>query len=145
MRRTSTLSRVMSAASDLTDTFPEAEDLETRNKEVISRAVMTGLRFYGLQSRRKAGHLRKGSSGSFKSPGPTSAGDDAKRETDEAQEDEEYRTVYHQTYRGVICAYRHHMNSRTLTQQPEALQDTVDSLLAVFCRDPFAERAEGFK
>lgn len=93
MNKRSGLSRMAS--------FSEATTTEDRNKETISRLVMAGMRLYGLQQRKKTGHARRvsemnaqASAASQDPVGPT-----------EAAKDEEYKLIYHQTYKGTVFAF----------------------------------------
>ncbi|KAK8235171.1 hypothetical protein HDK90DRAFT_484024 [Phyllosticta capitalensis] len=127
----SSLSRVASVA-DL-DSEPT---IESRNKDTISRLVMAGMRMYGLHQRKRGNkaHARRASV----APGTDSqAGQHDEDVTlEDAARDEEYKLVYHQTYRGAVFAMRKHMSTRLLGQYVDELRDVVDKLLAIFCNDP---------
>lgn len=88
--------------------------IEQQNKAALSRIVMTGMRIYGLQQ-------KKG------------------REASRPDDDDEYKLIYHQTFKGALFAFRTHINSELINQ--EAMRDTVDRLLAIFCNDPLATQA----
>jgi hypothetical protein len=75
----------------------EAGTIEGRNKETISRFVMAGMRLYGLQQRKKQGHSRRDSQSL-----PTAA---VPINSEDAANDENYKLVYHQTYKGVVFAF----------------------------------------
>lgn len=123
MSKRSSLSRVSSLADTAT--------IEERNKDAISRLVMAGMRLYGLQQRKRSGHARRASEvNSQAQSGADGAYQDAK------DKDEEYKLIYHQTYKGTVFAFRRAIVRETLYSQPEVLQETVDKLLAVFCSDP---------
>lgn len=87
---------------------------EQQNKAALSRIVMTGMRIYGLQQ-------KKG------------------REASRPDDDDDYKLIYHQTFKGALFAFRTHINSVLINQ--EAMRDTVDRLLAIFCNDPLATQA----
>lgn len=89
--------------------------IEQQNKEALSRIVMTGMRIYGLQQKK---------------------GREASRPPDD---DDKYKLIYHQTFKGALFAFRTHITSEFINQ--EAMRDTVDRLLAIFCNDPLATEA----
>lgn len=88
--------------------------IEQQNKTALSRIVMTGMRIYGLQQ-------KKG------------------REASRPDDDDEYKLIYHQTFKGALFAFRTHINSELINQ--EAIRDTVDHLLAIFCNGPLATQS----
>ncbi|KAF2432288.1 hypothetical protein EJ08DRAFT_695737 [Tothia fuscella] len=116
----SSLSRITSLS--------EAATIEDRNKEVISRVVMAGMRLYGLQQRKKPTHARRDSE--------VAAASAASAVSDEVAKDDEYKLIYYQTYKGTVFAFRKHITTETLYLTPEPLRETVDRLLAIFCSDP---------
>lgn len=92
-RSASGLSRVTSVTEGSAAGEAEGQQtVESRNKDVISRLVMAGMRMYGLQQRKKTG--RKGSM----------AGAEEVVTPEDAAKDEEYKLVYHQAYRGTVFA-----------------------------------------
>ncbi|KAH0542432.1 hypothetical protein FGG08_003187 [Glutinoglossum americanum] len=103
--------------------LPEAQKtIEMRNKESLSRIVMAGMRIYGLQQQKKANRLRDASEG------PISIDNHTPLEIDE------YKHVYHQTFKGACFAFRRHIAATPLKH--DCMRDVVDKLLAVFCSDP---------
>ncbi|KAF2649634.1 hypothetical protein K491DRAFT_610348 [Lophiostoma macrostomum CBS 122681] len=111
---------------------PEEPTIETRNKEALSRVVMAGMRMHGLQQRKKTRSRRS-------SVAP--AVEAAERMTEEAaveeaNKDEEFKLIYHQTYKGAALALRRHIATRPLHLQPDRLRDVVEKLLPIFCTDP---------
>ncbi|QDS76824.1 hypothetical protein FKW77_002870 [Venturia effusa] len=125
----SSLSRVTSLSEDAT--------VEDANKEMISRLVMAGMRLYGMQ-RKKLTHSRRNSETVSHAGSVTgnSVGEGAK---EEATKDEEYKLMYHQTYKAACFTHRRQITSSPLHLNPEPLRDTVDKLLAMFCGDPIAD------
>lgn len=89
--------------------------IEQQNKAALSRIVMTGMRIYGLQQKK---------------------GREASRPPDD---DDEYKLIYHQTFKGALFAFRTHITSEFINQ--EAMRDTVDRLLTIFCNDPLETKA----
>lgn len=88
--------------------------IEQQNRSALSRIVMTGMRIYGLQQ-------KKG------------------REASRPDDDDEYKLIYHQTFKGALFAFRTYISSKLINQ--EAMRDTVDRLLVIFCNDPLATQA----
>ncbi|KAI9772851.1 MAG: hypothetical protein M1840_008733 [Geoglossum simile] len=111
--------------------LPETQKItEIRNKEMLSRIVMAGMRIYGLQQQKKPNKLRG------ISDGPVTADSQASLEIDE------YKLVYHQTFKGACFAFRRHIATTPLKQG--YMRDVVDKLLAVFCNDPLVvSKSEG--
>ncbi|KAH7073781.1 hypothetical protein BKA63DRAFT_40505 [Paraphoma chrysanthemicola] len=114
---------------------PEEPTTESRNKEALSKVVMAAMRMHGLQQRKKNRSRRA-------SVAPTA--DDSQVVSDviaseEAAKDEEYKLVYHQTYKGAAFALRKHIMEKPLHAQPDRLRDVVEKLLAVFLSDPLAQ------
>ena len=103
--------------------------LEQQNKATLSRIIMAGMRMYGLQQRKKVERSRMGSENA-----PTGPEDPIQLEEDE------YKLVYHQTYKAAAFVFRKHMSSILLAQ--DLISDTVDHFLAMFCSDPLASEPE---
>lgn len=98
----------------------------------LSRVVMAAMRMHGLEQRKKTK-----SRGNSVVPGmhvDEQLSDAAAMQ--EAAKDEEYKLIYHQTYKSAVLAFRKHMSSKPLHSQPDRLGDVVERLLAVFCTDP---------
>ncbi|KAF2878588.1 hypothetical protein BDV95DRAFT_478516 [Massariosphaeria phaeospora] len=128
--RRSTLSRVATITLQ-----PEEPTTETRNKEALSKVVMAAMRLHGLQQRKKS----KSRLGSV-APG-VQANDAFSEETaaDEAAKDEEYKIIYHQTFKGAVLAFRMHISTKPLYSQPDRLRHIVEQLLSIFCADPLTQ------
>lgn len=120
----SSLSRVQSIPG-----IPEDGSIEAKNKDLISRIVMAGMRLYGL-SQTKSRKSRAGSTAA--SP----ALETFEQREGERVKDGEYKLTYHQVFKGTCFAFRRHIASTHLQPHTEALRETVDSLLAIFCNDP---------
>jgi hypothetical protein len=79
---------------------PEEPTTETRNKEALSRVVMTAMRMYGLEQRKKS-KSRQGSA----APGAEATRQlNAEEAAEGAAKDEEYKLIYHQTFKGAVLA-----------------------------------------
>ncbi|TKA75720.1 hypothetical protein B0A49_03199 [Cryomyces minteri] len=125
----SSLYRVESISAMPSTLTEEEASLETKNKDVLSRLVMAGMRLYGLsQSKRKS---RRGST----APSAQDAISE-RREVEEKARDDEYKLIYHQTFKGAVFAFRQYMATEALQLHTERLRDTVDKLLMLYCQDP---------
>jgi hypothetical protein len=107
--------------------------IEDKNKELISRIVMAGMRLYGY-SQSKSKRSRSESI----SHGPQEL-------SDTQQSDEEYKLLYHQVYKATFFALRRQVSNMTLLGHSDALRETVDKLLAVFCTDPLQNQLATFE
>ncbi|KAB2581041.1 hypothetical protein DBV05_g131 [Lasiodiplodia theobromae] len=103
VRRTSSLLRVTSVAAAAGEEGEGKQGIEARNKDVISRLVMAGMRMYGLQQRRKTA-VRKASVASDNAAVAAAAQGEGAAADGDATRDEEYKLVYHQAYRGTVFA-----------------------------------------
>jgi hypothetical protein len=124
----SALSRVESVARGPGES--DEASTESKNKELISRLVMAGMRLYGL-SQSKGRKSRADSS----IASPAAEATFEQRDT-ELKSDEEYKLVYHQVFKGTSFAFRGQIASTSLQPHTEALRDAVDKLLALYCNDP---------
>ncbi|PVI03885.1 hypothetical protein DM02DRAFT_557197 [Periconia macrospinosa] len=119
-------------------TQPEEPTTESRNKEALSRVVMAAMRMHGLQQRKKP-KSRRGSV----APGVEQDQLTEEAAAEEAAKDEEYKLIYHQTYKSAALALRKHITTKPLHTQPDRLGDVVERLLAIFCTDPLAQPLPG--
>ncbi|KAK8152015.1 hypothetical protein BC567DRAFT_239238 [Phyllosticta citribraziliensis] len=101
---------------------------------------MAGMRMYGLQQRRRGNKVQPRRASV--AVGVDSQQQDEEISPEDAARDEEYKLVYHQTYRGAVFAMRTHMSTRLLGQHVDQLRDVVDKLLAIFCNDPLRSLAD---
>lgn len=137
-KRRSTLSRVQSLSTLPAPAEGADETIEAKNKDTISRIVMAGMRLYGL-SQSKARRKSRVSSGAA-SPALDTCFEEQEAER---KQDEEYKLVYHQVFKGVCFAFRAHIAAKALQVHSHALQEIVDKLLAIHCTDPLAEGLPG--
>jgi hypothetical protein len=85
----------------------EEPTTSSRNKEALSRVVMAALRMHGLQQRKKNRSRRESIA-----PGAEDGRDvDAETAAEDAAKDEEYKGMYHQTYKGAAFAFVSHRYS----------------------------------
>jgi hypothetical protein len=124
-KRPSALSNVESSAS-----LARESAIERKNKDVLSRIVMTGMRLYGLvQSKKRTPR------DTSLAPSPAVDEDDDSIEV-QRKGDEEYKLIYHQVFKSTCVAFRAAI--RTVNLQPCSVQvrDVVDQLLLIFCTSP---------
>jgi len=111
-------------------TLDSDNSLQEHNSKALSRIVMAGMRMYGLQQKKKA--TKYDGQGRDVNDNQVSQSDPAQKDLDE------YKLVYHQTYKGACFAFRHHFPT-TLVRQ-DAMREVVDRLLLLFCTDPLPTR-----
>lgn len=113
------------------------DSIESKNKEVISRIVMAGMRLYGLTQSKSR---KSRSSSSVASPALDAS---FERREIERQMDEEYKLVYHSVFKGTCFALRRHISILNLQPHLETLREIADSLLRVYCADPLTANSNG--
>ena len=74
------------------------DSTEAKNKQLVARVVMAGMRLYGLQQRRPQATTRKPSMASDNH-------DEYAADIRNDAEDVEYKQVYHQAYKGTLFAF----------------------------------------
>ncbi|KAK1064832.1 hypothetical protein LTR74_008405 [Friedmanniomyces endolithicus] len=128
----SSLSRVQSISGTSTE-----DSVEDKNKSIISRVVMAGMRLYGLTQSKKP---RLRASSTALSPAIEGC---LEPDVADQRRDEEYKLMYHQVFKGTCFAYRVHMPASSLQPHTEALRGTVDGILDIFCNDPLVAGLPG--
>ena len=124
-----------SPAPELLDSVSNAQSLDpsslhARNKNALSRVIMAGMRMHGLAQRKKSIPLLTDSGGQgLSSSRPATASGIIK--TTQGGEEDEYKIVYHQTFKAAAFALRREMDSLLVDQ--ERMRDMVDMLLGLFC------------
>ena len=127
----SSLNRVTSVASSINQNLDGPENdvtIEQQNRSALTKVVMAGMRLYGLQQKKKCLKTRDVSENPIsteETPDPAQLADI----------EDEYKLVYHQTFKAASFAFRAHLAAKTISQV--AMRDVVDKLLAMFCTDPF--------
>jgi hypothetical protein len=114
---------------------PEEPTTESRNKDALVKVVMAAMRMHGLQQR-KQNRSRRASAAPGLEESQQSSEEAA---VEEAAKDDEYKLIYHQTYKGAALALRKHMSEKPLHVQPDRMRDVVEKLLSIFLTDPLAE------
>ena len=122
------LNRVESILSGpASPSIPDCDnDLQQQNTSTLSRIVMAGMRMYGLQQRKKM--PKQIAQMIERSDTPDSLPNTANGDYDE------YKMVYHQTFKGACFAFRNHLAFQTVSQ--DAMREVVDRLLLIYCTDP---------
>ena len=124
----SSLHRVESAISSRNSPIlPDVDgDYAQRNKAALTKVVMAGMRLHGLQQKKRQGT----SSAMEDRPNTaTSMGDATPSEVED-----EFKLVYHQTFKAAMFAFRRHFNAQAISQG--IMRDIVDRILSLFCSDP---------
>lgn len=79
---------------------PDEPTTETRNKEALSKVVMAAMRMHGLQQRKKNRSRRASVAPEVEENQQISE----EIAADENAKDDEYKLIYHQTYKGAVLA-----------------------------------------
>ncbi|USP80800.1 hypothetical protein yc1106_08074 [Curvularia clavata] len=114
---------------------PEEPTTESRNKDALAKVVMAAMRMHGLQQRKQTKSRRT----SLAAGGEENQRLSEEAIAEEATKDDEYKLIYHQTYKGAALALRKHMSDKPLHVQPDRMRDVVEKLLMIFLSDPLAE------
>ena len=95
----------------------------SENKAALTKVIMAGMRLHGLQQKKKPLNKSQGHSQMV-------------LETDTVvnEAEDEYKLVYHQTFKSATFIFRKHLNAQPVSQQ--MMRDVVDRLLTMFCTDP---------
>ncbi|KAI4168617.1 MAG: hypothetical protein LQ343_006282 [Gyalolechia ehrenbergii] len=149
-QRRSSLVRTSSALSTpvngVDNPMPIPEDggkgpIEQANKISLSRVIMAGMRMYGFELRGKKSSVDNSSTASPSAPTTTSTvTTSTNNNNNNNHHPDEYKIIYHQTYKATAFVFRTHFSRKILGQ--DIVRDTVDGFLGRFCRDPFADGGE---
>ena len=96
-----------------------------QNKAALTKVIMAAMRLHGLQQKKKP---------ASKSQLPSQATLHTETSAAAIQAEDEYKLVYHQTFKAATFTFRRHLNAKIIPQ--EAMRDAVDQLLMMFCTDP---------
>ncbi|THW62611.1 hypothetical protein D6D20_04239 [Aureobasidium pullulans] len=131
-RRVSGLSRETPVPT--TTQTAEEEALEKKNKDMISKVVLAGLRVWGFTSSSK--RKKRASTSTASEPPPDPA---------EEARDEEYKLLYHHVYKSTCFAFRVGIAKQDLSGKEFAdrVRDMVDSFLGIFCKEPLEKAVDG--
>lgn len=108
--------------------------MEKKNKDMISKVVLAGLRVWGFTSSSK--RKKRASTSTASEPPPDPA---------EEARDEEYKLLYHHVYKSTCFAFRVGIAKQDLSGKEFAdrVRDMVDSFLGIFCKDPLEKAVDG--
>ncbi|KAG6991096.1 hypothetical protein G7Y79_00057g090780 [Physcia stellaris] len=127
----SALSRVESVMSNDSVSGESDNGFEQQNKAALARIVMAGMRMYGLQQQKKPHKVL---------PSHHSLSPDIVIESQQAtanghaEDPDEYKAIYHQTFKAACFAFRAHLAAKMVPQ--EDMREVVDRLLSLFCVNP---------
>lgn len=123
----SSLHRVESVFSPRDSPTPlDADDsLPQQNKAALTKVIMAAMRLHGLQQKKRP-------AGKSQLPSQVTTHTETIPAVNEAEE--EYKLVYHQTFKAATFTFRKYLNAQAIPQ--EAMRDVVDQLLIMFCTDP---------
>ena len=126
----SSLHRVESALSPRDTPTPSIIDgsYEQQNKAGLTKVVMAAMRLHGLQQKRKRPSI---------SQLPIQEKGQNERHGMQSEAEDEYKLVYHQTFKAAIFTFRKSLDAMLISQ--ERMRDVVDRLLIMFCTDPMME------
>ena len=120
----SSLHRMESALSTCDNpTFPDLDNsYSEQNKAALTKVIMAGMRLYGLQQKKKKHE-------------DVFTANSAPTNPNHQDSEDEYKIVYHQTFKAASFALRRQSSIQLIPQ--ENMRDIVDRLLDLFCTDPF--------
>lgn len=123
----SSLHQVESAILPRDSTTPSDVDgsCGQQNKAALTKVIMAGMRLHGLQQKKRP---------STKSQFLSQATMHTETIGGATEADDEYKVVYHQTFKAAMFTFRKHLNALLISQ--EKMRDVVDRLLTMFCTDP---------
>lgn len=129
----------------------DGETLVTRNKDLVTRTILTCMRLYGYN--RKANRSKSVAVGMRE---PSHEPDAYQRENSmmpeyssiSVAEEDDFKAMYHATYRAATFALRHYLKMATAETLPPVLsKDTatnvIDGILKLFCDDQLKPVATG--
>jgi hypothetical protein len=137
LRRDPSIPEQKRVASGLSHATPaptpstESELLAQKNKEMVSKVVLAGLRVWGFTASSKR---KKRTSTST-----SAATDTVLHDAEEEAKDEEYKLLYHHVYKSTCFAFRAMISKQDFSNGKEVadrVRDTVDALLLILCKDP---------
>ena len=107
-------------------TLPDAiGSYEQQNRAAMTKVLMAAMRLHGIQQKKRPQSQSQ----------PLNQVTSHTTKNDIANEvEDEYKLVYHQTFRAAMFTFRKHLNAYFISQ--ETMRDVVDRLLIMFCTDP---------
>ena len=113
-------------------TLPDANgSYEKQNRAAMTKVLLAAMRLHGIQQKKRPHSQSQ----------PPKQGTSHITKNNIADEvEDEYKLVYHQTFKAAMFTFRKHFNAYLISQ--DTMRDVVDRLLVLFCTDPMtAERA----
>lgn len=131
-RVASGLSRATPAPVSSPQPSTEQEILQQKNKDMVSKVVLAGLRVWGFTASKRKKRVS------------TSAVTEIQQtamDPDEEAKDEEYKLLYHHVYKTACFSFRSWIGKEDLSgkEYAEKVRDTVDALLEILCKDPMEQ------
>ncbi|KAJ8110641.1 hypothetical protein OPT61_g6567 [Boeremia exigua] len=120
---------------DTVSSQPKEFTTESRNKEALTKVVLAAMRMHGLQQRNKT-KSRRASLTHGTDEAQASNKDMA---AEDAAKDEEFKLIYHLTYKGAVLALRKYIAEKPLHAQPDRMRDLVEQFLTLFLNDPLSQ------
>ncbi|KAG9574531.1 hypothetical protein KCU77_g14758, partial [Aureobasidium melanogenum] len=132
-RIASGLSRATPAPVSSPQPSTEQEILQQKNKDMVSKVVLAGLRVWGFTASKR----KKRASTSA----ATTETQQIAVDPEEEAKDEEYKLLYHHVYKAACFAFRAWIGKEDLSgkEYAEKVRDTVDALLEILCKDPMEQ------
>ena len=96
-----------------------------QNKAALTKVVMAAMRLHGLQQKKRP---------QTKSEQPSQVTLHTTTGVIVNEVEDEYKLVYHQTFKAATFTFRKHLNAYLISQ--DTMRDIVDRLLTMFCTDP---------
>ena len=107
-------------------TLPDANgNYEQQNKAAMTKVLMAAMRLHGIQQKKRP---------QSQSQPPNQVTSHTTRNNMANEVEDEYKLVYHQTFKAAMFTFRKHFNAYLISQ--ETMRDVVDRLLVMFCTDP---------
>ena len=107
-------------------TLPDAHgSYEQQNRAAMTKVLMAAMRLHGIQQKKRP---------QSESQPPNQVTSHTTKTNIASEVEDEYKLVYHQTFKAAVFTFRKHLNAHLISQ--ETMRDVVDRLLVMFCTDP---------
>ena len=107
-------------------TLPDANgSYEQQNRAAMTKVLMAAMRLHGIQQKKRP---------QSQSEPPNKVTSHTTKNNIATEVEDEYKLVYHQTFKAAMFTFRKHLNAYLISQ--ETMRDVVDRLLVMFCTDP---------
>ncbi|KAK6004003.1 hypothetical protein QM012_008853 [Aureobasidium pullulans] len=131
-RAVSGLSRATPVLASSPRPTTEQEILQQKNKDMVSKVVLAGLRVWGFTASKKKKRASTTTS-AVAAAEPLDPEEEAK--------DGEYKLLYHHVYKAACFSFRAWIGKEDLSgkEYADKVRDTVDALLEILCKDPLEQ------